>query len=95
MPRRTRGPRRSTPDRAFEQDAKDNTASRGQRVATQVLYMRGDREVGDIDTYVRELRNAGLDVRGEQVRGSGHFLPDEQPDALAAALRRFVELLSA
>ena len=64
-------------------------------MTTPVLYMRGDREVGDIDTYVREFRNAGLDVRGELVRGSGHFLPDEQPDALAAALRRFVGLSGA
>jgi pimeloyl-ACP methyl ester carboxylesterase len=78
--------------RAFEQDAKDNTASHGQRVATPVLYLRGDQEPGDIATYVRGLRDAGLDARGERITGSGHFLPDEQPEALAAALRRFAGL---
>jgi pimeloyl-ACP methyl ester carboxylesterase len=78
--------------RSFERDAKDNLASRGQRLTTPVLYLRGDREIGDIATYVRELRNAGLDAHGELIHGSGHFLPDEQPGALAAALRRFVGL---
>jgi len=59
-------------------------------VPTPVLYLRGDREPGELATYVHGMRGAGLDVRGEQVRDSGHFLPDEQPAALAAALRRFI-----
>lgn len=76
--------------RAFDQDARDNTASRGVAIKTPVLYVRGDRETGDIADYVRGLRDAGLaDVHGAVLSGCGHFSPDEQPDHLAAALHRF------
>jgi pimeloyl-ACP methyl ester carboxylesterase len=76
--------------RAFAQDAVDNTASRGTAVTTPVLYVRGDREIGDIADYVRGLQAAGLrDVHSAVISGSGHFSPDEQPAHLAAALHRF------
>jgi pimeloyl-ACP methyl ester carboxylesterase len=77
--------------RAFARDAEDNRATAGQPVDVPMLYVRGAKETGDPETYVRELRAAGLRrVQGEVIADSGHFLPDEQPAALARVLRRFV-----
>jgi pimeloyl-ACP methyl ester carboxylesterase len=77
--------------RAFARDAEDNRASCGQPVDLPVLYVRGAKETGDPETYVRELRAAGLRrLRGEVIANSGHFTPDEQPAALAGLLRRFI-----
>jgi pimeloyl-ACP methyl ester carboxylesterase len=77
--------------RAFAQDAQDNTASRDRSITTPVLYLRGDREGGELAAYARGLLDAGLrDVRSAVIPGSGHFLPDEQPEYLVAALQRFI-----
>jgi pimeloyl-ACP methyl ester carboxylesterase len=76
--------------RAFEQDAKDNIESKGIAVPIPTLCVRGSREPGRLEDYVRGLRDAGLSrARGERIDDCGHFSPDEQPAALAAALRRF------
>jgi pimeloyl-ACP methyl ester carboxylesterase len=78
--------------RAFAQDERDNRAVHGQAVHMPVLYVRGDKERGDMATYVQGLRASGLrDVREARIPNSGHFAPDEQPAACAAALRAFVE----
>ncbi|HVI59849.1 MAG TPA: alpha/beta hydrolase [Luteimonas sp.] len=77
--------------RAFEQDARDTREAHGPRIDTPVLYLRGAEEHGlDLDRYVDGLRESGFtDVRGDQVPGSGHFAPEEQPAAVAAALMAF------
>jgi pimeloyl-ACP methyl ester carboxylesterase len=78
--------------RAFPQDKQDNLAVRGRRVATPVLYLRGDVGAGaTLEQYVAGLRDGGLSrVRGQKIPGSGHFVADEQPEALADALRSFL-----
>jgi pimeloyl-ACP methyl ester carboxylesterase len=79
--------------RAFRRDEADNRAAAGEHVPTPVLYLRGERERGDMDEYLRGLRDAGVqDIRGAIVAGSGHFAPNESPDAVAALLREFVGL---
>jgi pimeloyl-ACP methyl ester carboxylesterase len=76
--------------RAFEQDEKHNQQMRGHAVRTPVLYLRGQREGGVMDDYLRGFRAAGLqDVRGALIADSGHYAPDEQPTAVADAIRRF------
>lgn len=77
--------------RAFEQDARDSREAHGRRVGTPVLYLRGAEERGiALDRYVDGLRESGLaDVRGERIPDSGHFAPEEQPRAVAAALMAF------
>jgi pimeloyl-ACP methyl ester carboxylesterase len=78
--------------RAFPQDKRDNLEVRGRRVATPVLCLRGqaDGRAG-LDRYVAGLRDGGLvRVRGQVIHGAGHFIADEQPDALADALRTFL-----
>jgi pimeloyl-ACP methyl ester carboxylesterase len=79
--------------RAFPQDAEDNLAVRGDEVRTPVLYLRGDSEVGDLDSYLEGLRQGGLrDVRGRLIANCGHFAIDEQPEAVARALCEFIGL---
>ena len=44
------------------------------------------------DLYER-LRPLGKDVRGGLVANSGHYIPEEQPEAVAARLREFIASL--
>ncbi len=79
--------------RAFPQDEKDNLSSKGGVVQTPVLYLRGDHETGDIQDYLRGLREGGVhNLQSKVIPESGHFAPDEQPDAVVAALRDFMRL---
>jgi len=56
-----------------------------------VLYLRGQRETGSIDDYLRGFRAAGLqDVRGGLIPDSGHYAPDERPRAVVEAIGRFI-----
>jgi pimeloyl-ACP methyl ester carboxylesterase len=77
--------------RTFEQDEKDNLQMRDHKVDTPVLYLRGQRETGSIDDYLRGFRAAGLqDVRGGLIPDSGHYAPDERPRAVVEAIGRFI-----
>jgi pimeloyl-ACP methyl ester carboxylesterase len=67
--------------RAFAQDAQDNAES-GQRavVDTPLLYLRGEREGGDIASYAAGFRNAGVKrVTTALVPNAGHFTQEEAP----------------
>jgi pimeloyl-ACP methyl ester carboxylesterase len=77
--------------RAFAQDEKDNHAVESDAVSTPMLYLRGDREGGDLGQYVDGLRAGGLrDVRGGLIPNSGHFSAHENPPAVRAALHAFM-----
>jgi pimeloyl-ACP methyl ester carboxylesterase len=77
--------------RTFEQDERDNEHGAIQKIRTPVLYLRGQRQPGGVDEYLKGFRVAGLqDVRGALIPDSGHFAPDEQPREVAAAVRRFI-----
>jgi pimeloyl-ACP methyl ester carboxylesterase len=78
--------------RGFRQDAEDNGRDHGSPLQVPVLYVRGGAERGlELDRYVGGLRASGLTaVEGRTVAESGHFAPDEQPDAVAQLLREFV-----
>ena len=80
--------------RAFPEDERNNIAVERQTVDTPVLYLRGSKDPGlGLDRYVEGLRHGGLrDVQGAEIADSGHFAPDEQPEAVAAALARFLGL---
>jgi pimeloyl-ACP methyl ester carboxylesterase len=79
--------------RAFEQDEHDSLAASGQTVDTPLLYLRGERDPGlGLERYVSGLQAAGMtNVRGGEIKDSGHFAPDEQPDRVAAAVREFMK----
>ncbi len=67
--------------RAFPNDAADNMAfGKGPSVATPLLYVRGDGEAGEIDTYAGGLRESGVgNLTTATVHNAGHFTPEEQP----------------
>jgi pimeloyl-ACP methyl ester carboxylesterase len=74
--------------RALEADAKTN--ARHKRIATPILYMRGDADGRGIDDYVAGLRDMGAEtVTSTVIKGSGEFLPLEAPDAFIEAVRDF------
>lgn len=79
--------------RAFPRDAAHNSAT-GEahaELGTPLLYVRGEHEPGDINSYVEGFRTAGLrKVRGATIADCGHFAPDEQP---AEVYRHLFEFL--
>ncbi|MBO3748280.1 alpha/beta hydrolase [Streptosporangiaceae bacterium NEAU-GS5] len=67
--------------RTFPQDAEENArTAKGPATATPLLYLRGEREGGDINAYVQGFRDAGVsDVRSGLVPAAGHFPQEEAP----------------
>jgi pimeloyl-ACP methyl ester carboxylesterase len=67
--------------RAFAQDARDNAeAAKTAAVDTPLLYLRGEREGGDIAAYAAGLRDAGVKhVTTGLVPNAGHFTQEEAP----------------
>jgi pimeloyl-ACP methyl ester carboxylesterase len=62
-------------------------------VSTPLLYVRGARESGDIDAYVRGFRAAGLTAVDHQlIPGSGHFTQEEAPAETWRAVANFAGL---
>jgi pimeloyl-ACP methyl ester carboxylesterase len=65
--------------RAFAQDAAANRQD-SQEVATPVLYLRGEKEGGQIADYLDGFRAAGLTrLSHGLVPGAGHFTQEEAP----------------
>ncbi|MEV4256047.1 alpha/beta hydrolase [Spirillospora sp. NPDC049652] len=79
--------------RAFSQDARDNVAfAEAGPVDTPLLYVRGDREGGDIDAYARGFRDAGVkSLTTATVRDAGHFSQEEQPAAVWRIIHDFAD----
>ena len=66
--------------RAFAQDARDNAESSKAAVDTPLLYLRGEREGGNIATYAAGFRDAGVKhVTTALVPNAGHFTQEEAP----------------
>ena len=59
---------------------------------TPVLYLRGGAERAiELERYLAGFREHGLcELVGDVVAGSGHFMPEEQPEALARRIAAFV-----
>ncbi|NVB79034.1 MAG: alpha/beta hydrolase [Kofleriaceae bacterium] len=73
--------------RAMPDDAKHN-ASAGP-CDTPMLYLRGDHDPTDIAIYADGFRAAGIrDLETAVISGAGHFVGDEAPAALWAAIER-------
>lgn len=72
--------------RSLRADAEQNARSTG-TISTPVLYLRGDREGGNIHDYADGFRGVGLDTLTTRiVEGSGHFAPEESPAEVWAAI---------
>ena len=76
--------------RGFAEDAKQN-ASASDSIETPLLYLRGSREPGDIATYAEGFRSAGVRrLSTAVIADSGHFTPEEQPEAAWAEIEQFL-----
>jgi pimeloyl-ACP methyl ester carboxylesterase len=77
--------------RTFQKDAEAN--SKDTIITnTPLLYLRGEFEGGDIRDYVSGFHEVGITfVTSARIRGSGHFLPEESPEAVWANIERFIK----
>jgi pimeloyl-ACP methyl ester carboxylesterase len=73
--------------RTFEQDAADNRAALEQhgKLTMPVLFL-GRRAQLSVPLGVEMIKEVADDVTGLQVPGAGHWTPEEQPAAPAAAI---------
>ncbi|HSY83143.1 MAG TPA: alpha/beta hydrolase [Gemmatimonadaceae bacterium] len=75
--------------KAFPQDAKDNQASLANgKLATPVLAIGGEKSYGSGLADV--ARAAFTNVQGAVIPDAGHWLMEEQPQAVIAAVRPFL-----
>ena len=76
--------------RAFDKDAEANSKDTA-KIETPLLYLRGEFEGGDIDEYANGFRTAGISsVTTAYIPGSGHFTPEENPEAVWAEIASFI-----
>jgi len=76
--------------RAFPQDEKDNADVVA--VDVPVLYIRGDKEYGDIAKYADGFSKKGIrNIKSELIPGCGHFAPEEQARKVAGVIAEFIK----
>jgi pimeloyl-ACP methyl ester carboxylesterase len=74
--------------RAMPKDAEHN--GQPKEIRTPMLYLRGDADGRSPDDYIPGIKRAGaLNIEGGVLPNSGEYAPEEAPQALIAALRRF------
>ena len=74
--------------RAFERDAKDFAQMAKTRLAMPPLVLTGEKASGDF--LIDQATQMAIDVRGEVIKGSGHWLMEEAPTLVFPAITRFV-----
>ena len=76
--------------RAIPRDIADNQrAIAAGKLAMPVLALGGTETFGRRELTLESMRRVADDVRGGTVEGAGHFIPEEKPQELAAALLDF------
>ena len=79
--------------RTFAEDARHNARTNRLALMTPVLYLCGDGERGNIESYVEGLRSAGhVNVQHALIPHAGHFAPEEAPAATWRAISAFAGL---
>lgn len=78
--------------RTLARDAQDNQEASAQgSVRTPVLYLRGDKETGQIGDYLRGFSAAGLrTVQHGLVPGAGHFAAEDAPAEVWRLIAGFI-----
>lgn len=77
--------------RAIPQDIADNERSiAAGKLAMPVLALGGGESFGRRELTLASMRRVADDVTGGVVEGAGHFIPEEKPDELVAALLEFL-----
>lgn len=74
--------------RAFARDAEDNREFAKHKLPTPVLGIGGAASFGPL--LGAHLRNVADDVQAISVDGSGHWVPEERPEAVIDALLKFL-----
>jgi pimeloyl-ACP methyl ester carboxylesterase len=74
--------------RAFPEDARQNRAFAQRKLTMPVLGIGGAGSLGPI--VGEELRHVALDVQAVQIDGAGHWVAEEQPEAVTDALLKFL-----
>ncbi len=75
--------------RAFDQDAKDNTALAKTRLTMPLLVLGGEKSGGDF--LVSQGRLVADNVQGVIIKGSGHWLVDEAPSQVIPTIVAFLD----
>jgi len=79
--------------RAFPQDERDNNGLPPTPVP--LLYIRGEKDTGRIEDYAAGLKKNGIkNLSTSLISRSGHFVPEENPAALAQAIAQFIKTTS-
>lgn len=73
--------------RQFHQDAQDNKAAGALPDSLKVLALGGEKYWGEM--MVDRVREVAPSVVGGSISSCGHFIPEEQPEALVKALQEF------
>lgn len=77
--------------RAILEDIEQNTLLMRQRIKVPILALGG--EVGSAPDLYESMKSLGQEVRGGVIAGSGHYIPEEQPEHLAREIVDFVQTL--
>ena len=77
--------------RAVLQDMAQNRLLMDRKIEVPLLALGGD--VGSAPDLFECMTPLGVDVRGGVIANSGHYIPEEQPAALATEIVRFVSTL--
>ncbi|WP_247873199.1 alpha/beta hydrolase [Azospirillum sp. TSH64] len=75
--------------RAVIEDMEQNKQLFAHKLQLPILALGGD--VGSAPNIFEAMQPLGKDVRGGVIAKSGHYIPEEQPDALARELKTFFE----
>ncbi|MFS7873672.1 alpha/beta fold hydrolase [Streptomyces asiaticus] len=79
--------------RAVLEDIEQNTPLMRRKIGVPILALGG--EVGSAPDLYESMQPLGRDVRGGVIAGSGHYIPEEEPEALAREISNFVNDLKA
>lgn len=78
--------------RALDTDVQANAAYlREQRLQMPILAVGGGEAYGRGGETLASLQRVGTDVRGGVIENCGHWIPEEQPEAIATELLRFFD----
>ncbi|MEE4598329.1 alpha/beta hydrolase [Streptomyces sp. DSM 41524] len=79
--------------RAVLEDIEQNTPLMQKKIDVPVLALGG--EVGSAPDLYDRMQPLGRNVRGGVIAGSGHYIPEEEPEALAREISDFANSLKA
>jgi len=74
--------------RNFERDAEDFARMGRTRLSMPMLVLSGEKAGGSF--LIEQAKLVASDVRGQIVKGSGHWLMEEAPDTVIPAISNFV-----